>query len=234
MKLSDHVKLIISQIVKKAITSEMKWEQRLIFEAEFDKEGCEQVLEDLTIRKDNVLSYLQHKYVETVIENGMAFPNQKCLQRAVVDNEQRVLITIKNSEPHKILTDTIHVFNRLEANNIPHSNNVKIVILNLKVVYFDVALYFLCLKQWNLPLPSQHEKITKDIFSKYPTLEAVAQLRRKNIKRKLLRYYLKQGWIEWKDLRALINLREFDRIKVYDICTQIKQNAFNRGVKAYR
>ena len=138
MKLSEAIIKLMQRLMKMPMYQKMLIMDRTIrLEVEVDYEECYKILEDLIIRKDNVLRYLRRVYIPTKVENGLIFKDQKCIQRAVII-DGRVVIHIKNSECHKLLTDTIHVLELLRENGFDVDGKIiRFKVDCLKVVYQD-------------------------------------------------------------------------------------------------
>ena len=90
-------------------------------------------------------AYLNRKYIPTRVKDGCIFPGQNCIQRVRIKEDGTLFMHIKNSEPHKIITDTIHIMKILREHEFTFIPEIKYYIEQLKIAYQDTMLYNLCL-----------------------------------------------------------------------------------------
>ena len=113
IKQSEFVKKLMWKVMKFAGNVEqgfLFFRNRIVSKVHFDEKECRELLVDMIINEANVLRYLKRKYIPTWVEDGAIFKDQKCIQRAVI-KDGYLFIHIAKSEPHKIITDTMHVRN---------------------------------------------------------------------------------------------------------------------------
>jgi len=188
------------------------------------------LLESMIINKENVLRYLKRKYIPTYIENGAIFKNQKCIQKAIVDHEGTMIIHIAKSEPHKIITDTIHVKTLLESHGLNPTNKVKYFIDQVQIAYQDTLLYNLLLKEFGFAIPSVARNYERQLLLKYGKLENIIKIKKRSVKRKFCRYLVKKGSIDWKQLRRIIDLDDYSDHGVRKLTSEIKSEALAKGI----
>ena len=184
----------------------------------------------MVINKTNVLRYLDRKYIPTYVKKGALFKNQKCIQSAFVKEDGTMVVHIAKSEPHKIITDTIHVRKLLIDGGFKLTNNIIFKIDQIQIAYQDTLLYNLLLKDFGLPVPSAARLYQKQLLLKYGNLEEVAKIKKRSVKRKFCRYYAKLDKITWKNLRTIINITDFSKANVRKVCNEIREESKNRGV----
>ncbi len=223
--LSEVIKKLIFRFLKTNKCFQLGFLQsnyRVVLKAHLDEDECTKILEQLVINKVNVIRYLGHKYIPTWVENGALFKDQKCIQKVIIKEDKSLVIFINNSEPHKIITDTIHVLRLLDSQNLEYNNEIKFIIEALKVANQDLPLYGEFLKDNGLPIPYHIRETNKKILTKFKTLEDVASCKKRSIKRKFLRYRVKLGEINWKQLRTIINITDFSKANIKDVCDKIR------------
>lgn len=232
-KLSDSIKKLMFQVMKNATKLEkgfIQFNNRTIIKAYYDKEGCDEFLESLVINQENVLRYLDRKYIPTVVENGCLFKDQKCIQRALIKEDGTLYIHIKNSEPHKIITDTVHVMKILKAQGFKFLPEIKFYIEQVKIAYQDTMLYNLCLDEFGFKVPSPARQYERQLKPKFTKLEDVARIKKRSVKRKFLRWRVKEGKIIWSELRKIINITDYSEHNIRVVCSEIREAARQRGV----
>jgi hypothetical protein len=159
----DPFAMPVSVIVRKVMYNVMKhaanvkqgvlnYEHRTIMKGHLDEDECTKLLESMCISKENVLRYLEHKYIPTWIEGGARFLGQTCIQSCTIKKDPEtgldfVTIHIRNSEPHKIITDSIHIFKLMNEHGLNPPNRIKFFIEQCKIAFNDVMLYNLVLKE---------------------------------------------------------------------------------------
>jgi len=231
MKLSEFVVFVIKRLIRNPVEKgEIHYGQRIRVELDFDQERCEEILVDLSIKKDNVLRYLAHKYKPSWLDDGARFLEQKCIQKVIINNGI-LTIFIFNSEIHKVITDSIHVMSLLEAKGMTFDKTkVNYIIENLKVVYQDLLIYMGLLEKMGEPVPYGLKTLKTEILQKFPTLHSIAKIKKRSIKRKYLRYLVQRGYLKWEELRKIINIENFSDIYIKTICFEVIQGAKDRGV----
>lgn len=229
VKLSEAMVKLMVALVKLPMHQGMIHMNKVIrLDVEVDYEACEQLLEDLVINKDNVLTYLNRVYIPTPVENGLIFKDQKCIQKAVIIDD-KVVIHIDNSEVHKILTDTIHVLGLMKQHGFDvQEKQVRYRIDRLKVVIQDLPLYYEFLKERDIKVYAL-TKYYQEFKKERPDLESVAKIKKRSVKRKYLRWYCKKGYLEWKDLRAIINIDDYSEKNIKSVCNEIRERYKERG-----
>lgn len=203
---------------------------RIIVECEIDTEPCDRLLETMIINKENVIRYLRRKYIPTYVTGGAVFRNQKCIQKAMVDSDGSMIIHIAKSEPHKIITDTIHVKSLLEANGLHPTNKVKFFIDQVQIAYQDTLLYNLLLKEFGFQVPSMAREYERRLLMKYGKFEEIVKIKKRSVKRKFLRYRVKKGEIDWKQLRRCINIEDYSMHSVKKLCNEIRAEQALLGI----
>ncbi len=223
--LSEQIKLLIFKLVK---SPEEKGEillgRKITFTVSYDEFACEEVLQALCIRRASVLKYLEKKYVPTFKENGAVFLKQKCIQSVKILGDDSLFIHIKNSEPHKIITDSMHVIGILkDAGFIFDTNKITFKIDNLKIIKEDVMLYNACLKEWGKSVPYSARMTERFIKFKYRKFEQVAAIKKNSIQKKFLRYYVKTGQLNWEEAKFISHNRNFKRAAIYQLCKFVRE-----------
>ena len=203
---------------------------RIIVETELDEAECDKLLEAMIINKENVIRYLKRKYIPTYVEGGAVFRNQKCIQKAMVQEDGTMIIHIAKSEPHKIITDTIHVKHLLEANGLHPSNKTKYFIDQVQIAYQDTLLYNLLLKEFGFAVPSVARDYERKLLLKYGKLEEIVKIKKRSVKRKFCRYLVKKGSIDWRQLRRIIDLDDYSPHGVKKLTMEIKAEALEKGI----
>ena len=199
IKQSYFVKKLMWKVMKYADSVQqgfLFFRNRIVTKVVFDEEDCKQLLKDMIINEVNVLRYLQRKYVPTWIEKdgkciGAIFKDQSCIQKALLKETEEgvpyLLIHIAKSEPHKIITDTIHVRNLFQEKGLIASKNIKFMIDQVQIAYQDTLLYNLLLKEFDMKPPSTSLRYERELLFKYAKLENVAKIKKRSVKRKFLR-----------------------------------------------
>ncbi len=239
--MDEEFKIPLSEFVKKLMYKVMKnsthvvqgfifFRHRIIGKCHFDEAECDQLLEDIVINKKNVLTYLRRKYIPTYTKDGAIFKDQACIQSVKIMEDKSLFIYIAKSEPHKIITDTVHVMNLLEAEGFDFNMNIKFRIDQVQIAYQDTLLYNLLLKQFGYNAPAQARMYAKQLLVKYGKLESIAKIKKRSVKRKFLRYYAKLGKITWQELRKVINITDFSEGNIKRVCNEIRAAAKERGV----
>ena len=176
------------------------------------------------------MSYLKRKYIPTVVENGLLFKDQKCIQKAIIKEDGTLYIHIKNSEPHKIITDTVHVMSILRAEGFEFKEEIKFYIEQVKIAFQDVMLYNICLEEFGLKVPSSSRIFDRQLRKKYARLETIASIKMRSVKRKFLRFMIKEGKLEWEDLRTLLKIEDYSPSNIKHVCKEIREKNKARGV----
>jgi len=203
---------------------------RTVMRVYFDQEECEVLLKRMIINRDNVLRYLGRKYIPHDIKDGVGFKDQKCIQKALC-KEDYTLIHIAKSEPHKIVTDTIHVLNILRSKGYNPSLNIKFIIEQIQIAYQDTLLYIEVLNEYGIKTPSSTQRYARDLKKKYMKLENVAKIKKRSVKRKFLRYFVKLGYLTWPELRRIINITDFKESNIKSVCNEIREAIKERGTE---
>ena len=221
--LSEQIKLLIFRLVKSPEEKgEILFGRRLVLKASYD-ESCDDVLISLCIRKESVLKYLEHKYIPTYKSDGAKFLKQKCIQSATIKEDGSLFIHIKNSEPHKIITDTYHVMNVLREEGFKFdSKKITFKIENLKIIKEDIMLYNTCLKEWGKAVPYSARMTEKFILFKYRKLEHIAAIKKNSIQKKFLRFYVKTNRLTWEEARFISNNRNFKKAAIHQLCEFVR------------
>jgi len=232
-KLSDSVKTLMLQVMKQSthvVQGFIFFRNRTIIKAHYDEHGCDALLKSMVINKDNVLAYLRRKYIPTWKEDGCIFKDQSCIQTVTIKDDGTLFIHIKNSEPHKIITDTIHVMGLLHGHGFEFKPEIKYYIEQLKIAFQDTQLYNLCLEEFGFKVPAPAKLYQRQLETKYKKLEDIARIKKRSVKRKFLRYHVKRGMMTWIQLRRLINMEAGDYTvpKIKRICDEIRaENTVN-------
>ena len=232
MKTSDFVKKIMFRLLRNSnfvSSGFITYPSRLVAVTDFDEEECRKLCASMVINVDNVIAYLKRKYIPTYTKNGAIFKDQKCIQRVVIKEDKSLLVLIDNSEPHKVVTDTIHVMNLLRDHGFEFSNRVKYVINQSKFLFQDIPLYVLISEELGFKTPSVAKHLARDVLRKYSKLENVAKIKKRSIKRKFLRYYVKLGMIDWKQLRKIMTITDFKPAAIKKFCDEIREESRSKG-----
>jgi len=240
--MTDDYKIPLSEFVKKIMFKVMRnsteviegfitFRHRLISKVYYDEEACDKLLEQMVINKNNVLTYLNRKYIPTYNEEGASFKDQKCIQKVKVKPDETLIIHIANSEPHKIITDTIHVMKLLKGESFSFKPKIKYYVDQIKISIQDVWLYNHLITEFGWHPPYSARELGKQLYTKYGKLEVIAAIKQRSVKRKLLRYHFKVGNITWKDLREILTITDFSERNIRLICKRVRQDAIDRGVE---
>jgi len=236
--LSEFIKKLMWRVMRYAGNVEkgfLFFRNRIVTKVHFDPDESRQLLKDMIINEDNVIRYLRRKYIPTWIENGAIFKDRSCIQKALLketsEGEKYILIYINKSEPHKIITDTIHVRQLFRDKGLDTPVNTKFYINQIQIAYQDTLLYNLLLTEFGTPPPSMARVYERQLLSKYQKLENVAKIKKRSVKRKFLRWRVKRGDLIWTELRRVINIDDFSETNIKKVCTEIKDAAKERGVK---
>lgn len=203
--------------------------KRMVMNVLYDEEECDRLLESMIIKKDNVIKYLARKYIPTWVENGAVFKGMRCIQKVFINKDGILTIYIDHSEPHKIYTDTVYVSYLMREHGFQFDNRIKFYINTIQLAHQDTLLYNMLLKEFGFPVPRPAVMLEKELKNKIRKLEDAAKIKKKSIRRKYLRYFVKRGSIVWTDLRKLINNNDFDEHHLKKICDEIREEAKIRG-----
>ena len=202
---------------------------------DYDEYDCDKILEEMIIIKENVLAYLPRKYIPTWTAHGCMFQGVNCIQQAQI-YDKNLKIVIKNSEPHKIITDTLYVMNLMKLKGfefIPGNMNYRIE--NLKMISIDLLIYQQILSRRGYRMPEPVNIYLQALLLKYDSLEKIAAIKKKNIKRKFLRYYVSMKRITWSDLRRIMNITDFSEHNIKEIVGSIKlESKLKWGLQNWR
>jgi len=230
--LSGYIKRLIVSIMRNKVEGGFMYiHRRNVAKVFIDEEAITQLLLDCIIKKENVLKYLHHSYYPVKIENGLRFTDKNgrpksCLQH-IKRTETGFKIYIINSEPHKIGTDLIYSMQRYKEfypeDIIPENVEILLMIEQIKIAYQETIVYCECIKGWNMPLPSEVRLLAKKTLDKFDTLEKVAAIKMRSIKRKFLKYYVKMKYIKWEDLRRIIAIDDYSPIHIKEFIAKIKE-----------
>jgi len=234
MKLSDVVKKLMFQIMKQSshiVQGFIFFRNRTIVKAYYDEEGCDAVLKSMIINKENVLTYLKRKYIPTWNDNGATFKDQSCIQRVKIMPDKTLYIHIANSEPHKIITDTIHIMRLLKEHGFDFVQEIKYYIETLKIAYQDTLLYNMCLTEFGFKIPAPARIYERQLKTKFGDMYSIIKIKKRSVKRKFLRYYVKRGEIDWKQLRGAINMEPEDYTppKMQQRVKAMRQESIEKG-----
>ena len=210
--LSYCIKKLMYQVLKQSsavVQGFLFFRNRSIIKAHIDEEECDELLKTMVINKQNVITYLGRKYIPTWTKTGMLFKDQRCIQKVKVMPDKTLYIHIWNSEPHKIYTDTYYIMKLLKDKGFDFIPEVKFYIEQLKISYQDVRLYNLCLEEFGMTAPGPAKVYAKQIEKGYGKLEPILEIKKRSVKRKHLRYYVKIGWITWKQLREVLKMEDY-------------------------
>ena len=220
----------------------LNFRNRTIIKGTFDEDACVNLLERMGINKDNVLRYLNYKYIpswakvkEDEVSSGALFKDKEgqamsCIQKLKV-KDGVLLLFINKSEPHKLITDIMHTRRLCKDAGIEIGNEIKLIINQLQIVFQDLPLYLEILKIENLPAPASARQYSRQVLSKYKRLEDVAGIKRVSIKRKFLRYYLMANMICKEDFDKLLRLSDFSIINIRTICKEVRENSKELGLE---
>jgi len=205
---------------------------RTSFKVYFDEEECLKTLDALMINKESVLKYLEHKYIPTPKgDNTLIFKDQSCIQKVRVEPNKTLFIHIKNSECHKIITDTIHVMRLLDEYNFDYVPEIKYFIEQIKLAPNDIMLYNMCTKEFGYPVPYSAKLFEKKILWTMKKLEKVAMIKMKNQCKKFLRWRLKQDQITREDYRLILKNDNYRPYHIKKLVKQIRDNTKERGIR---
>lgn len=204
-KLSALIKELMGRCVKQPI---IKNELQLVgshhYEILYDEAECDKLLHNFCINRDNVLQYLRKKYIgQPIVKgqiNGVLFAASQCIQSAKVNNGI-ITMKLKNSEPHKILTDVIYVRELLTKYDQPLAYQMIIEIDVVKMNEHDLPLYCLLLERWQQPYPEALDDHCDMLLAKY---RDPSRIKKRSIRRKYLRYYLSIGELSWEEFRRMM------------------------------
>jgi len=235
-KLSESVQRLMYQVMKQStniVQGFIFFRNRTIIKAHYDEEGCDALLKAMVINKDNVLAYLNRKYIPTPHEKGLIFKDQSCIQKVMVMEDQTLYIHIKNSEPHKIITDTVHVMKLLDEAGFDYLPEIKYYIEQLKIAYQDTQLYNLCIEEFGMKVPAPAKMYERQLKQKYAKLEEIAKIKKRSVKRKFLRYHVKRGMMTWVQLRRIINMEATDYTPsiIKRLCNEIRAEQKEAGIE---
>lgn len=235
-KLSDSVKTLMLQVMKQSthvVQGFIFFRNRTIIKAHYDELGCDELLKSMIINKDNVLAYLHRKYIPTWKEDGCIFKDQSCIQMVKIKDDGTLYIHIKNSEPHKIITDTVHVMGLLRGHGFEFKEEIKYYIEQLKIAFQDTQLYNLCLIEWGFKVPAPAKIYQRQLENKYKKLESIAIIKKRSVKRKFLRYHVKRGMMTWQQLRKLINMEapDYNPSTIKRLCDEIRAENLANDIK---
>jgi len=235
-KLSDCIKKLMLQVMKQSthvVQGFIFFRHRTIIKAHYDEEACDALLKTMVINKQNVLSYLNRKYIPTKLDDGLLFKDQNCIQKAIVKEDGTLFIHIKNSEAHKIITDTVHVMKLLREHGFAFKEEFKYYIEQIKIAFQDTMLYNLCLEEFGFKVPAPARIYERQLKAKYSKLEEIARIKKRSVKRKFCRWLVKIEQITWVQLRKLINMEaeDYTPVKIRRICNEIRDEQRAIGVK---
>ncbi len=214
---------LINLMIK--ILNDSKWEWQAPFteykdieiKGEFDTEFCLLLLNNLVIKKDNVLTYLRRKYPFKLINsNEVEFHKSKCIQKALL-NDELIQINSKAAEIHKLITDFLYI--KEIFNTKAKYVNFKIEFLRLQK--YDVLLYMNALRKMNL---LQKVKYTPRFYeykllNEFPTYHRIMAMKNIGQQKRILRYWLDNGYFTY-DLHKLII---YNKITVDELISKIKE-----------
>lgn len=232
--LSENVKRLMFQIMKQSthiVQGFIFFRNRTIIKAHYDEEPCSELLKSMIINRDNVLTYLKRKYIPTWNENGATFKDQSCIQKVKIMPDKTLYMHIKNSEPHKIITDTIHIMRLLKEHGFEFKEEIKYYIEILKIAYQDTLLYNMCLVEFGYKVPSPARIYERQLKTKFGNMYSIVKIKKRSVKRKFLRYYVKRGEIDWKQLRKVVNMESTDYtpIRINQIVKELRAESIDKG-----
>lgn len=233
--LSKCVQTLMLQVMKQStqvVQGFIFFRNRAIIKAHYDEAECDKVLESMVINKQNVLTYLNRKYIPTFTKTGAIFKDQACIQKVKIMPDKTLYIHIGNSEPHKIITDTIHVMKLLREHGFDFIPEMKYYIEQLKIAFQDTLTYNLCIAEFGLKVPAPAKLYERQLKMKYGKLEEVARIKKRSVKRKFLRYHVKRGMMTWKQLRKIINMEadDYTVLKIKKICNEVRAENIANGI----
>jgi hypothetical protein len=117
----------------------------------------------------------------------------------------------------------------MKEHGFQFDNRIKFYINSIQLAHQDILLYNLLIKEFGFPLPRPAVMEEKALKMKIRKLEDAAKIKKKSIKRKYARYYVKLGKITWSDLRKIINNNDFSERGLKDLCDGIREEAKDRG-----
>jgi len=232
--LSDAVKALMFKVMKNATAVTggfFVFTNRTIFKVYLDEDECDKTLESLIINKANVLKYLGRKYIPTTTAKGCIFKDQKCIQKAMIMPDKSVYIHIKNSEPHKIITDTIHVLGILRQEGFEFDNKIKFYIEQVKISIQDVILYNRCLIEFGYSVPSAARVFERQQQKLWGNIEKVIACKKRSIKRKFLRGMVKDKKINWTQLREVLKVTDYNKHSVKALAEKIRAESRALDIK---
>ena len=232
--LSSAVKTLMYKVMKNSshvVQGFIFFRNRTIMKAHYDAEECSKLLASMVINEENVLNYLKRKYVPTWKDDGAIFKDQACIQKVRIQADKTLYIHIGNSEPHKIITDTVHIMRLLEAKGFDFLPEVKYYIEVIKIAYQDTMLYNLCLEEFGFRVPAPSRIYERQLKVKFAKLESVAKIKKRSVKRKFCRYHVKRGMMTWKQLRRIINITEFTESNIHKVCQEIRAENLVNDIK---
>jgi hypothetical protein len=232
---SEFVKLAVGKIVKgHEEQGFFYYGRRVVAELIWDEKTSTNLLLSFMVRKDSVLRYLALKYIPTRTPNGARFLGQSCIQSVTITPNNKFFIHIKNSEPHKIITDTLHARSIMASYGYDLSLYPTILykIDYLKGSKQDIPMYIECLKEWGSPVNSVTRRLQKMLLLQARGFAGILAITRASIKKKWLRYYYKIGLINYIELRGLVKdvptRRIFCRIKAKKYQERARQMGLGR------
>ena len=236
MPLSTVVKKLMYQVMKQSshvVEGFIFFRNRTIVKAHYDEEPCNDVLKAMIINRDNVLTYLRRKYIPTWKDDGAIFKDQSCIQKVKIMPDKTLYIHIGNSEPHKIITDTIHIMRLLEDHGFDFVPEIKYYIETLKIAFQDTLLYNVCLVEFGFRVPAPAKIYERQLKLKYSNMYEIVKIKKRSVKRKFLRYYVKIGQLDWKQLRSVVNMNAEDYIhtKMVQRVKDLRQESIDKGYK---
>jgi len=234
--LSECVKRLMFQVMKQSthvVQGFIFFRNRTIIKAHLDEEECDKVLESMVINKENVLTYLRRKYIPTWKDDGAIFKDQSCIQKVRIMEDKTLYVHIANSEPHKIITDTIHIMRLLEEHGFEFVREAKYYIETLKIAYQDTILYNMCIEEFGFKVPASAKIYERELMTKFGTMYNIVKIKKRSVKRKFLRVKVKTGQITWKELRKFINMtpEQYTPVGIKAIIDEVRKDAIERGVK---
>ena len=190
-------------------------------EVEFDILTCYRMLNTMGIIPKYVLRYLKMKYKPSWKNDRLAeFKDVSCIQRSFV-KEDKLMIDFCNSEPHKLPTDISYIVDMYKSKGI-YVNEKAIVIRieNLKLVPQDILLYRAFLP--DTPPSMEIREYADALITRYPNLYKIAEIKKRSIKRKFLRYYVVRNVISWVQLRVVMNITDFSEENIKETIDSLR------------
>lgn len=218
MKLSAYVlflmrKALNSSLGKAEIIIEKNIEKQLIW----DEIDSQLLLEDLGIKPNYVARYLKMKYKPKWLdENTCIFENVSCIQKAQI-KDGLLYIDFKNSEPHKLPTDIKHVEYLFLSKGI---RDVFIRVETMKIIPQEILLYKAYLPAVS-PSREIREYIEKEL-KKYHNLYEISKIKKRSIKRKYLRPYIVREQMTFKQMRTIMNIKDFSEENIKEVVDSLK------------